>query len=125
MVACPLFVTTMGRHLALCLVASWPCRRWLAASNSACHGDALIHPLSSFGHARDRQAGTLPHSRHAAYWVIKGNSRLTIAAPESPQNRRSALPSPQGRGVPLPEPGLYGLRRDAPADGQVTCAVVV
>jgi hypothetical protein len=48
------------------------------------HGDALIYPLSSLGHARC-QAGTLPHSRHAAYWVIEGNSRLTIAAPKSPQ----------------------------------------
>jgi hypothetical protein len=30
----------------------------------------LMPPPLVLGHARDGQAGTLPHSGHAAYWVI-------------------------------------------------------
>src|SRR5688500_14327879 len=51
-----------------------PWRPW----RGACHGGALMPPPLVLRACAGQTGGIVPHSGQAAYWVIKGDSKLTL-----------------------------------------------
>src|SRR4029450_11412724 len=103
--------------------------RWLARSmpwrpwRGTCHRGALMPPPLVFRACPGQTGGIVPHSGQAAYWVIKGDSKLTLQFGNICRSCRSGRTHRRkGHGVLLHEFWiLWPLPRESESGSLLAC----